>query len=166
MCSLGFAGSLKHDERRTTCLVIQFKQNDLKYENSPCLFLAFRRKLLVMLLRILKKCTFLVVHVEFICLLDVVWSPKLCSAWIVSKLMHHSARTAVLVHDWVKCRRRTSASGLLQQDSWPRPSTFCIFDDFDQNFRQKISKIKKLFSASELFYRLDFVWLLTFLINS
>lgn len=74
-----------------------------------------------------------------------------------SKLMHHSARTAVFVHDLVKCRRRTSASGLLQQDSWPRPSTFCIFDDFDQNFRQKISKIKKLFSASELFYRLDFV---------
>ena len=70
MCSLDFAGSLKHDERRTTCLVIQFKQNDLKYENSPCLFLAFRRKLLVMLFRILKKCTFLVVHVKFICLLD------------------------------------------------------------------------------------------------
>lgn len=36
--------------------------------------------------------------------------------------MHHSARTAVLVHDLVKCRRRTSASGHLQQDSWPRPS--------------------------------------------
>jgi hypothetical protein len=145
MCSLDFAGSLKHDERRTTCLVIQFKQNDLKYENSPCLFLAFRRKLLVMLLRILKKCTFLVVHVKFICLLDVVWSPKLCSAWIGSKLMHHSARSAGLVHDLVKCRRRTSASGLLQLDSWPRPSTLCIFDDFYQIFRQKISKIRNCF---------------------
>lgn len=152
MCSLDFAGSLKHDERRTTCLVIQFKQNDLKYENSPCLFLAFRRKLHVMFLRILKKCTILVVHVEFICLLDVVWSPKLCSAWIVSKLMHHSARTAVLVNDWVKCRRRTSASGLLQQDSWPRPSTYISRDGvscFEQTLNQ--SPFPFLLSVSPVF---------------
>jgi len=65
--------------------------------------------------------------------------------------MHHSARTAVLVHDLVKCRRRTSASGRLQQDSWPRPSTFCIFDDFDQIFRQKISKIRNCFLQMSYF---------------